>query len=128
MKTVKFNEEEVELLVAFYEDELKEANSYIEKLAQTLKKLKEEAAVVKSEPTVQGKKRGPKPKHKTALLEEPKKRGRKKKIQLDSITDITASEGKKGEKKKRGRKPKNITSYKPVVKKSPVIDAPVTEA
>ena len=65
MKTVKFNEEEIELLVALYEDELKEAGSYVDKLQQTLNKLKKQAESAKAEPTRTGKKRGRKPKKTT---------------------------------------------------------------
>jgi hypothetical protein len=81
MKTVKFNEEEVELLVALYEDELKEAGSYIDKLQQTLSKLKKQAESAKAEPTRTGKKRGRKPKNQPRELKPigGKKRGRKPK-------------------------------------------------
>jgi hypothetical protein len=85
MKTVKLNEEEVELLVALYEDELKEAGSYIDKLQQTLSKLKKQAASAKAEPPRTGKKRGRNPKNQPRKPKPEtggKKRGRKPKVEL----------------------------------------------
>ena len=131
MKTVKFNEEEVELLIAIYEDELKEAESYLDKLAQTLGKLKKQAESARPEPSGTGKKRGRKPKQqltaqKTAT--EGKKRGRKKKVQAASLPEPIKAAAKKSVKKKRPQKSKKRVAPKPVVQKTAMVEAPVTAA
>jgi hypothetical protein len=110
MKTLKFNEEEIDLLVALYEDELKEAESYIDKLKQTLTKLKKEVVTAEAVPVRTGKKRGRKPKIQSEVLMpivEKKKRGRKPKIQSEESKLIFG--------KKRGRKPKILKEYSPLV-------------
>jgi hypothetical protein len=129
MKTVKFNEEEIELLVALYEDELKEAGSYIDKLQQTLSKLKKQAESARVEPVRTGKKRGRKPKKQ--LLAKPatggKKRGRKPKVQEAPMPDAVKVAVKKVARKKKVRKPKKRVIAKPRAQKLPVIEKPVTE-
>jgi hypothetical protein len=110
MKTLKFNEDEIDLLVALYEDELKEAGSYIDKLKQTLNKLKKEVVPSEVEPVKTGKKRGRKPKIQSEVLMpivEKKKRGRKPKIKFEEPKLIFG--------KKRGRKPKILQEYSPLV-------------
>ena len=130
MKTVKFNEEEIELLVALYEDELKEAGSYIDKLQQTLSKLKKQAESAKAEPTRTGKKRGRKPKNQ---LPGPKpatggkKRGRKPKLQEAPKPEVAKVEVKKAVKKKKVRKPKKQVVSKPKAPKIPKVEIPVIE-
>ena len=130
MKTVKFNEEEIELLVALYEDELKEAGSYIDKLQQTLSKLKKQAESAKAEPTRTGKKRGRKPKNQPR---EPKpatggkKRGRKPKVQEAPKPEVAKVEVKKVAKKKKVPKPKKQAVSKPKAQKLPNVQIPVTE-
>jgi hypothetical protein len=130
MKTLKFNEDEIDLLVALYEDELKEAGSYIDKLKQTLNKLKKEVVPSEVEPVKTGKKRGRKPKIQSEVLMpivEKKKRGRKPKIQSEVLMPIVEKK-KRGRKpkikfeepklifgKKRGRKPKILQEYSPLV-------------
>jgi hypothetical protein len=130
MKTVKFNEEEMELLVALYEDELKEAGSYIDKLQQTLSKLKKQAESAKVEPTRTGKKRGRKPKNQP-LEPKPanngKKRGRKPKGQQAPKLELAGVEVKKVTKKKKVRKPKNQAVSKPKIQKLPKVEVPVAE-
>jgi hypothetical protein len=130
MKTVKFNEEEVELLVALYEDELKEAESYIDKLHQTLSKLKKQAESVGVTPTRTGKKRGRKPKNQ--LQEQKpatngKKRGRKPKIQQAPKPESAKVEVKKVAKKKKVRRPKKQVVSKSKAQKQPKVEIPVTE-
>jgi hypothetical protein len=111
MKTLKFNEEEIDLLVALYEDELKEAGSYMDKLKQTLAKLKKQAVTTELEPVSTGKKRGRKPKihseEPMPIIVEKKKRGRKPKIPFEESKLIFG--------KKRGRKPKILQEYTPLV-------------
>lgn len=131
MKTVKFNEEEIELLVALYEDELKEAGSYIDKLQQTLNKLKKQAESTKAEPKRTGKKRGRKPKKQ---LQEPKpvtggkKRGRKPKVQESPKPEVVKVAVKKaGKKKRKARKPKVRVIAKPRTPKLPKVEKPVVE-
>ena len=130
MKTVKFNEEEIELLVALYEDELKEAGSYIDKLQQTLTKLKKQAESAKAEPTRTGKKRGRKPKKQ---LREPKpatggkKRGRKPRVQEAPKPEVVKVVVKKTAKKKKVRKPRKQVVSKPKVQELPKIEKPITE-
>jgi hypothetical protein len=130
MKTVKFNEEEIELLVALYEDELKEAGSYIDKLQQTLNKLKKQAESAKAEPTRTGKKRGRKPKKQ---LREPKpatggkKRGRKPRVQEAPKPEVVKVVVKKAAKKKKVRKPRKQVVSKPKVQELPKIEKPLTE-
>jgi hypothetical protein len=130
MKTVKFNEEEVELLVALYEDELKEAGSYIDKLQQTLSKLKKQSESAKAEPTRTGKKRGRKPKNQSR---EPKpatggkKRGRKPKGQQAPKPEVAKVEVKKVAKKKKVSKPKKQAVSKPKAQKLPNVEIPVIE-
>lgn len=130
MKTVKFNEEEIELLVALYEDELKEAGSYIDKLQQTLTKLKKQAESAKAEPTRTGKKRGRKPKKQ---LREPKpatggkKRGRKPRVQEALKPEVVKVIVKKTAKKKKVRKPIKRVIAKPKAQKLLKVEKPVTE-
>ena len=128
MKTVKFNEEEVELLVALYEDELKEAGSYIEKLKQTLTKLKVQAETAEPEPGKTGKKRGRKPKVQPKELKPytGKKRGRKPKIQEAPMPEVVKAVVKKAAKKKKAKKTRKPVVIKPK-SKAPVIEKPVTE-
>jgi hypothetical protein len=129
MKTVKFNEEEVELLIALYEDELKEAGSYIDKLQQTLNKLRKQADSAGREPSGTGKKRGRKPKNK---IQEPKsaasgkKRGRKPGSQAAALAEPKA-EVKKTTRKKKVRKPRKTVVSKAKAPKLPNIEKPVTE-
>ena len=129
MKTVKFNEEEIELLVALYEDELKEAGSYIDKLQQTLGKLKKQAESAKTEPVRTGKKRGRKPKK--HLQPKPatggKKRGRKPKVQEAPKPEVVKVVVKKASKKRKIRKPKVRLISKPKVQKLPKVENPATE-
>jgi hypothetical protein len=129
MKTVKFNEEEVELLVALYEDELKEAETYIDKIRQTLGKLRKQAEIVPTGTVKPGKKRGRKPKNQ-ARAPKPvatgKKRGRKPKVQVATAEPMVA-EVKKAVKKKRTRKSKKHAILKPKTPKVPKIETPVTE-
>jgi hypothetical protein len=130
MKTVKFNEEEVELLIALYEDELKEAGSYIDKLQQTLNKLKKQADSVKEVPARTGKKRGRKPKSKIQVQKPAttgKKRGRKPKIQEAAKPEVAKVEVKKTAKKKKVRKPKKTVVSKPKAPKLPRVEKPVAE-
>jgi len=130
MKTVKFNEEEVELLVALYEDELKEAESYIDKLQQTLSKLKKQAENVKAEPTRTGKKRGRKPKNQPREQKPAtngKKRGRKPKVQQAPKPELAKVEVKKVAKKKKVRRPKKQVVSKSKAQKQPKVEIPVTE-
>ena len=129
MKTVKFNEEEIELLVALYEDELKEAGSYIDKLQQTLNKLKKQAESVKAEPVRTGKKRGRKPKKQ--LQPKPatsgKKRGRKPKVQEAPKPEVVKVVVKKSSKKRKIRKPRVRLIAKPKVQKLPKVENSSTE-
>ena len=130
MKTVKFNEEEIELLVALYEDELKEAGSYIDKLQQTLSKLKKQAESASTEPVRTGKKRGRKPKKqfqpKPATVG--KKRGRKPKVQEASKPEEIKAVAKKASRKRRKiRKPKVRLVTQPKEQKLPRVEKPVTE-
>jgi len=129
MKTVKFNEEEVELLVALYEDELKEAGSYIEKLKQTLTKLKVQAETAEPEPGKTGKKRGRKPKVQPKDLKPytGKKRGRKPKVQEAAKPVVIKAEAKKAPKKKKARKTRKPVVSKAKAPKNPIIEKPVTE-
>jgi hypothetical protein len=127
MKTVKFNEDEVELLIALYEDELIEAGSYIEKLQLTLSKLKNKAEV-KAESVKTGKKRGRKPKVQLLAIPpapEKKKRGRKKKIQGDSLIESITAVAKKNVKKRRTRKHKKSVTPKSTLRKPAIIETPV---
>jgi hypothetical protein len=130
MKTVKFNEEEVELLVALYEDELKEAETYIDKIRQTLGKLRKQGETVSAGPAKTGKKRGRKPKNQP-LAPKPagpgKKRGRKPKVQAVAITESILAPVKKAAKKRRTRKTKKRAVLKPKAPKAPKIETPVVE-
>jgi hypothetical protein len=130
MKTVKFNEEEIELLVALYEDELKEAGSYIDKLQQTLNKLKKQAESANAEPTRTGKRRGRKPKKQ---VREPKpvtggkKRGRKPRVQEAPKPEVVKVIVKKAAKKKKVRKPIKRVIAKPKAQRILNVEKPVTE-
>lgn len=122
MKTVKFNEEEVELLIAIYEDELKEAEIYMDRLTQTLGKLKKQAEIAAGESAPAGKKRGRKPKNQVQEQKpgkQGKKRGRKKKVAVASLpVPVKAEKKKKVAKKKRASKPKRRVVSKPAVQKT----------
>ena len=132
MKTVKFNEEEVELLIAIYEDELKEAEIYMDRLTQTLGKLKKQAELVAVESAPTGKKRGRKPK-KQVKAQKPakqgKKRGRKKKVEVASLPEpVKVEKKKKAGKKKKIRKTAKLVTSKPkrvVPKAASKAEAPV---
>jgi hypothetical protein len=130
MKTVKFNEEEVELLIAIYEDELKEAEVYMDKLAQTLGKLKKQAEVAKPVAAGTGKKRGRKPKQQPQVQKsaEPtgKKRGRKKKVQAASLPEPVKVAPKKAAKKKQVRKSRKKVVTKPGLQKPVKVETPAT--
>ncbi|MCX6246261.1 MAG: hypothetical protein NTW10_00875 [Bacteroidetes bacterium] len=128
MKTVKFNEEEVELLIALYEDELKEAGAYIDKLRQTLDKLKKQAESTKPEPARTGKKRGRKPgKQVSKPATAGKKRGRKPRVQVASKPEVVKAEVKKAVKKRKVRKPKKQAVSKLKVQKPVKVEKPVSE-
>jgi hypothetical protein len=130
MKTVKFNEEEIELLVALYEDELKEAGSYIDKLQQTLGKLKKQAETTRAEPKRTGKKRGRKPKKQIQVAKPSaggKKRGRKPRVQEAAKPEAIRAEVKKVTRKKKVRKPKKQVVLKPRAVKLPGVEKPVVE-
>lgn len=63
MKTIKFSDLELESMIQMYQDELAEANMYVEQIKDVLKKLHSKPAkeeVVEKQPK-QGKKRGRKP-------------------------------------------------------------------
>ena len=110
MKTVNFNEEELELLIALYEDELKEAGSYTEKVQHTLAKLKKQIDTVGGASQGTGNKRGRPPKIQSAepeLPAAPKKRGRKPRAIPEVLRPISQI--------KRGRKPKIQQNYSPLV-------------
>ena len=106
---MKFNEEELELLIALYEDELKEAGSYIHELQKTLAKLRTQIDLSEIEPGLPLKKRGRKPKIQSGESKPKvaKKRGRKPKILTELLRPITGT--------KRGRKPKIQQKYTPLV-------------
>ncbi|MGA3013155.1 MAG: hypothetical protein ABSD71_03860 [Bacteroidales bacterium] len=129
MKTVNFNEEELELLIALYEDELKEAGSYTEKVQHTLAKLKKQIDTVGGASQGTGNKRGRPPKIQSAELTPvvKRKRGRPPKIQ-SAEPELPAAPKKRGRKPraipevlrpisqiKRGRKPKIQQNYSPLV-------------
>jgi hypothetical protein len=129
MKTVNFNEEELELLIALYEDELREVGSYTEKVQHTLAKLKRQVETVEGTTPGTGKKRGrprkiqsgevtPVVKRKRGrppkihpaeplLNTQPKKRGRKPRAVPEVLRPISPV--------KRGRKPKIQLNYSPLV-------------
>ena len=128
MKTVNFNEEELELLIALYEDELREAGSYMAKVQQTLSKLKRQAEVaggIPGAPRKRGRprkiqpvdavpvvkrKRGRPPKYQPGepgSSTPPKKRGRKPRAIPEVLRPISQI--------KRGRKPKIRQNYSPLV-------------
>jgi hypothetical protein len=128
MKTVKFNEEEVELLIALYEDELKEAGAYIDKLQQTLAKLKKQAESVKPEPARTGKKRGRKPgKQVPKPAVAGKKRGRKPRVQEAPKPEVVKADVKKTVRKKKVRKPKKQAASKLKLQKPVKVEKPVSE-
>jgi hypothetical protein len=103
MKTIKFSEEEISLLRNMYEDELAQAENYVDTIKDVLKKLGAPAKAsneisIDKEPKVK-KRRGRKSKKaKSIEPKEPKKRGRPKKIVVPTpATELP---------KRRGRKPK----------------------
>ena len=129
MKTVNFNEEELELLIALYEDELKETESYMDKVQRTLAKLKKQIEGIVGATPGTGKKRGRPPKIHSAEVTPvvKRKRGRPPKIQ-STEPKLPAPPKKRGRKPravpevlrpissvKRGRKPKIQQNYSPLV-------------
>jgi|GEM_PF-1797344 hypothetical protein len=109
MKTLKLNEEELELLIALYEEELKEARGYIYELQKTLVKLKNQIEIAGTEPAITEKKRGRKPRIQSR---EPKpisgrKRGRKPKSLHEVLMPISG--------KIRGKNPRRYQKYTPLV-------------
>jgi len=125
MKTIKFSEEEISLLRNMYEDELAQAENYVDTIKDTLKKLGNPVKASKEvsmemEPKV-AKKRGRKPKEKT--LEPKKKRGRPKKLVVPTIEAATvkvAKPAKKAKLKKRvAAKPKVKVVKKSIAKATP---------
>lgn len=132
MKSFKFSEQEVELLIAMYEDELKEVTDYTDRLKETLSKLRNEPAAIEKPVTARvGKKRGRKPKAAANKPVTGKKRGRKPKSQVISEPGlmpeaaaapkaVAEKASKKRKTKKRGRKAKTV--------KTPVIIPTTTES
>jgi hypothetical protein len=83
MKAINFTEKELDFLRKQYQDELESARKYAFQISEILKKLGTESPLIieesgEQEPKVI-KRRGRKPKVKTAIAREPKKRGRKPK-------------------------------------------------
>ncbi len=126
MKSFKFSEQEVELLIAMYEDELKEVTDYTDRLKETLNKLRNETVIEKAAPIVGGKKRGRKPKAAVqpavAKVAKPgKKRGRKPKVQVVAKSEKAIAPkpvAAKPAKKKKVSKPKarKVVAKKPAAK------------
>ncbi len=118
MKKISLTQNEVNELVDLYQTEIDRAQRRIANLKAILKKISEgksltdddKVEVKKStkEPVAEPKKRGRKPKvQKEKAVEvkaEPKKRGRKPKVQKEKVAAV------KAEPKKRGRKPKVKTA------------------
>ena len=124
MKTIKLSEEEISLLRNMYEDELDQAELYVKRIKDTLKKLGAPAkeAPIEQEPKVL-KKRGRKLKTKTLEPKVPKKRGRPKKLVVPTIEAATvkiAKPAKKAKLKKRvAAKPKVKVAKKAVSNPAP---------
>jgi len=101
MRTIKFSEEELELLLNLYQDELEMAENHVERIKASLSKLKSPISdteeVEKEKAPYTGKKRGPKPKAKAAESKAPKKRGRPKKASVvpESSDDLIVADRKK---------------------------------
>jgi hypothetical protein len=119
MKTVKFSEDEVSLLRNLYLDELDQAELYVKRIKDTLKKL---GAPAKESKEVEMEKRGRKPNVKA--IEPKKKRGRKPKVvvptTIEAATVKVAKPAKKAKpKKKVAAKPKIKAVKKPVAKHTP---------
>jgi hypothetical protein len=121
MKSIKFSDKELDFLREQYSEELANAEKYVEQIRDILRKLdvptKTEKINLLETETKKDRKKDKKHKGKDSLLKEPKKRGRKPKIDIDIIKSTPAifpakSEGLKSkeskELKKRGR-PKLIT-------------------
>lgn len=130
MKSLKFSEQEIELLIAMYEDELKEVTEYSERLRETLGKLRSESSPKEVAPVREGKKRGRKPGSKSGKVTTGKKRGRKPKnaqpaetVQPEvSAAPKTIAEKKKAKKtslksksKRKAGKPALKTEVKPAI-------------
>lgn len=129
MKSIKFSEQEVELLIAMYEDELKEVTDYTDRLKETLTKLRNEPVIEKAVPVKkEGKKRGRKPKAATqpVIAKPGKKRGRKPKVKEAEKPEMVVAPkvtAEKAPKKKKARKP----SVRKVVARKPAAKAKVAE-
>ena len=113
MKAINFTDKEIEFLRNMYQEELADAQKYIDQIKEVLKKLGApiRAAIeelVEKEPKKKGKRRGRKPKAKVVEPKEPKKRGRKPKVKAVEVKVP----------KKRGR-PKAV----PTAKTAPVVVA-----
>ena len=119
MKSIKFDDSEMELLISMYEAELQEAEDYIVILNKTLSKLRQQSQVVDLKAEKPAKKRGRKPAEKKVAKTEqnivpaaPKKRGRKSQKAQQEVLNILNSI----EQEKSIKKPK--VSKAPVVKEA----------
>jgi hypothetical protein len=131
MKSIKFSEHEIEMLISNYQMELGEALDYIEQIKGMLEKLgapvQEKIEKIKEKKEKKtGKKRGPKPSQKPVVAKEPKKRGRKPKVVVPTLDEVTLPEATpvievkvKTETKKIAGKTKVVAEKKPVVKPEP---------
>ena len=129
MKTVKFSEEEISFLRNMYEDELAQAENYVDTIKDVLKKLgapvKESNEIsMDKEPKVK-KRRGRKSKKSKSIEPKvPKKRGRPKKIvvptTIEGATVKVAKPAKKAKSKKKvATKPKVKVVKKSIAKATP---------
>lgn len=90
MKTIKFSDEELELMTQIYQDELAEALAYVAQIQDVLKKLGAPDADAGQEPDEKPskKKKAAKISEKEVKTEEPKKRGRKPKNETTASEEV----------------------------------------
>jgi len=95
MKTISFNEEELESLLMMYYDELSQAKQYVEQIQEIIKKLSgkpsKEKVKVEKLPKPVKKKKVTKPLAKPAENKPAKKAGRKSKVVAPSAESVVGS-------------------------------------
>lgn len=123
MKSVKFSDEQLELMFTQYQVELEEAKKYVLQVEDILFKLRKQITSEKQEIVKVPKKRGRKPGPKKVKTAEPKKRGRKPKVKVVESAPVAPKNEAKPKGKRGRKKGTKVTVKKATVK--PVAKKPV---
>ena len=125
MKSINFNDQELESMIEMYTTEMEESQKYVAQIQELLKKLgakPTKVEPVEKEPKA-AKKKGRKPAVKVVEKAEPKKRGRKPKVVVPTIQATIPTKPVKIEVKKKAE-PKKTIEVKPKAGKKAIHKAP----